>query len=1217
LYLKKIEIFGFKSFATKTHLVFEPGVTAIVGPNGCGKSNISDSIKWVLGEQSAKELRGSKMEDIIFNGTNDAEPVNIAEVSLTLSNSEKVLSVDYDEVIITRRVFRSGESEYLLNKTPVRLKDIMQLLAGTGIGVSSYSIAEQGRMDRVLSARPEDRREIFEEASGITRFKAKKREALLKLEQTENNLIRLADIINEVKRQINSIERQANKAERYRQEFEKLKELDVKLTLHEYNTIKDNENETKGQSDSLKQKEAHLSLELNVLQDELRLHREKIVALDEEFSDTRLRLSNITSNIERNNDTICVDGERVGELSNRCDVMTREIEDIHKRNQDIKTKIETVETEFNLINGEREKNQTHVVETEGCLKGIVETIKRCEITVSDSKISIMDNASGQSRLKNELSKIVTSLTTASSRHRRLVLEKDNTTKEAAGVTVRLKEVAARFEGQRASLDKTFDRLNGLRSAFEELGKTSQEKLSLIENLKQALASTGSKLEVLKDLKDKKEGFTEGVKAYVEYIENNPQAKESFVGVVADMLRPHEGFVAPLESALGEKSQLIVVKTKRAAYEALDYLKHEKKGRAQFLVLEELGQAKRDLTNLAKPSVTGRLADFVRADNNNQTVLKYILRDSYLIEDVQTGAGLARHNAIFVTKDGDMINDIIVSGGSTSNEEYTSIIGRDAKICQLSEKVEDIERQISTNESESLKVLQKLEGLREELTFTENTAKEQEIKLKEIESEKSNVTENSNKLQEELNIINLELDEIEEEEGVLKAREADLREEIAGLEGKHQRLEAIINECQSTKTAKASEKEKVLVALAEMRTEMSLVTEKYTSQKAALDMLVDSLREDENATAFRRSQINEAREKSHSLSIEKERLVEENRELASQRETVDKEFIRIEENRKAARSIVNDMDSKVSGKQNEIDELRSNISNFHINMTELSYKATSMRDKIMQSYKVDLDEEVAIFEGDEDWETLRDEVALLRDRVEKMGPVNLVAIDEFKELQERYEFLTSQQEDLLNAKESLHKAINKINRTTRKMFSETFEQIKVAFNTYFKLLFGGGVAELYLIDDSDILESGIEIVVRPPGKKLQNISLLSGGEKALTSIALLFSLFKVRPTPFCVLDEIDAPLDEANIDRFSKILHEFVKTTQFIIITHNKKTIAVSDVMYGITMEKSGISKIVSVKLAEGKKTENRPDIAFAQKSEGKPEASKVGVQDTEPVSDKK
>lgn len=1220
MYLKKLELFGFKSFANKTELVFEPGVTAVVGPNGCGKSNISDSIKWVLGEQSAKELRGSKMEDIIFNGTDDTQPVNLAEVSLTFCNKDKNLPVDYDEVIITRRVFRSGESEYLLNKTQVRLKDIMQILAGTGIGVSSYSVTEQGKMDRVLNARPEDRREIFEEASGITRYKTRKREALLKLEHTETNLTRLADIVNEVRRQISSIERQAHKAEKFRLEFEKLKELDIKEALHEYSAIKGDEVDTKQKNDSLRQNEAHLSLELNVQFDELRIHRENISSHDEKTSDRKEKLSNTSGTIDKNENAIRVNTERIAELDNRSQSLTREIEDIRRRVSEMREKISTVEGEFNLINSEKEKKQQFLMESEDTLNLLVSTIKQCEKTISESKLTLLENVSRQSKLKSELSKVSAAITSAASRHRRLNIEKENIAKENESLENRFKEAQASLDGQRVALDKIMHQLLPLKSAGEQLAANSKEKASVIEKLKQRLASSTSKLELLKDLEQRKEGFSEGVKAYMEFIENNPEARELFVGIVADMIEAKEGFVVPVECVLGEKSQLVIVKTKQARREALEYLKRHKKGRAQFLSIDELSDTDRESEDLNSLSVIGRLIDFIKIKDEQLPVIKYLLKDTFMVEEIESDLFLRKPTAVLVTREGDMSNGIIRTGGTALREEYTSIIGRQGRIRQLSNEVEGLREEISAYEREYSQMLQRLEQIQKDLIVLEESAKKEEIALNARKSEKAKVEEDKEKLQQEFNLISLELEEVCEEEEDLNTREQTLKEEIMSFEAEHQGLESLINESQATIAERAAEKEKTIVRLAELRTEMLLVSERYNSQNTALNMLKDSLRDEESAIEFRKAQAEEAQQKSFSLKLDIERLSEEDRVLAGQKDIISQELSKLLDERKAAYSLVSEIDKKTHDKQKELDELRSNISNFHININELNHKGSSVKERILQSYKIDLDEESVIFDGNEDWDSIRLDIEELRDKIERMGPVNLVAIEEHKELLDRYNFLTTQQEDLFNAKESLHKAINKINRTTRKMFMETFEQIQAAFKDYFKLLFGGGHAELFLIDQSDILESGIEIAVRPPGKKLQTILLLSGGEKALTAIALLFALFKVKPTPFCILDEIDAPLDEANIDRFSRMLQEFVKTTQFIIITHNKKTIAISDVMYGVTMAKSGISSIVSVRFAEDKRKIERDKPQRILSPQPQPKIENEAAEEitpTETVSDEK
>jgi len=1191
LYLKKIELFGFKSFANKTTLSFEPGVAAIVGPNGCGKSNISDGMKWVLGEQSAKELRGSKMEDIIFNGTDNTEAVNLAEVSLTFSNIDRTLLVDYDEVIITRRVFRSGESEYLLNKTQVRLKDITALLAGTGIGVSSYSIAEQGKMDRVLHAKPEDRREIFEEASGITKYKTKRKEALNKLEHTEVNLVRIADIVNEVRRQINSIERQAQKAEKFRVQFDTLKNLDIKLALHEYNEVRNQEKDKKDSTGSLKQKEGHLSLELNLQQDELRIYREKINSFDETIAETRQSASEVSGAIEMQKNSIRVNTERIEELKQRSESLMKEIEEIARRSSEMRKKISSVEYEFNMIDDEREKKQALLADTEEGLDNISNIIKECEKAISESKVSTMENASHQSRLRNELSKISAGVAAALSRNRRLCIEKDKIIKDKDTIEARLQAAETTFTEQRKVLENVLQLLHSLKNAFTQLGINFKEKTDIIDKMKQRFASSSSKLEVLRDLKQNQEGFSEGVKAYMAFIENNPQQKEFFVGVVADMIEAKESLIGPLESVLGEKSQAIIVKNALARQEALAFLKENKKGRAQFIVSEEIPEILGEEHVICPVPGATKLSELIGTRDEGRDILDYLLKEIYLVDKIPDDTSHLSSSMVFVTKEGDMKGGIIYSNGSNVADEYTSIIGRDAKIRELSQEVGDLKGQISVYEQEHSSMAFRLEQMKKDVASQEDVAKREEIKLHEKESEKTKVIEQKDRLQEELDLIELELDEVTEEEAGLKQREESLNIELVGLETEQGKVEAFMGQNHEAILQQAAKKERSVVSLAELRTQMSLVAEKYDSQNASLNMLKESLHNEDKSVSERKNQLEDAHAKSSSLSADIENAGKETAALTEKLAVVSEELVKLQGQRVAAYAQVEEREKKTHAMQKDLDELRSGISNFHLNISELTYRASSIKERIELAYKVDLDQEQAVFEGTQDFQQISQEVEALKAKIDKMGHVNLVAIEEHKELQERYDFLSSQQGDLISAKESLHKAINKINRTTRKMFIETFEQIQVAFKEYFKLLFGGGAAELFLMDQADILESGIEIVVRPPGKKLQSISLLSGGEKALTSVALLFALFKVRPTPFCILDEIDAPLDEANIDRFSRMLQEFIKTTQFIIITHNKKTISVCDLMYGITMEKSGISKIVSVQLVDDEKIAQRKKVA--------------------------
>ena len=1198
MYLKKLELYGFKSFANKTILTFEPGVTAVVGPNGCGKSNISDSIKWVLGEQSAKELRGSKMEDVIFNGTDNTQPVNLAEVSLTFSNKDRIFPIDYDEVIITRRVYRSGESEYLLNKTQVRLKDISMLLAGTGIGVSSYSIAEQGKMDRVLHSRPEDRREIFEEASGITKYKARRKEALNKLENTESNLIRIADIVNEIKRQINSIERQAQKAERFRTEFEKMKDIDIKLAVREYSSIKEKESDKKSSIISLRQKEGQFSLELSLQQDELRLHRDKINSLDENISGKKQALSGMLANIDKNENSVKVNTERIEELKQRCESLSRELEEISKRSSGISQKIAALESEFSMIHTERETKLSLIKQTEQNLNCITDIIKKCESTIAEAKVSIMENASSQSKLRNELSKISAALSTASSRHRRLGIEEDKIVKDVDGVSLNMQSVENSYVEQRKVFENVLQLLHCLKNASTQLTINFKEKTDLIDKLKQRLASSGSKLDVLKDLKQKREGLSDGVKAYMEFIDKDPSQKEFFVGIVADVIQAKESLIKPLEAVLGEMSQAVIVENIFARQKALEFLKTSKSGRAHFIVLNDTelveGEVLASSFEPIQDHTDVKLSEIIEVKQGCKKVIDRLLKDTYLVEKPELCQGLKSHLVTLVTRDGDMKRDIVLSGGYNSCDEYTSIIGRDAKIKELSVDVDRLRAQIAEYEQEHSRMAFRLEQIKKDVSGQEDIAKREEIKLNSIDAQRVKISEQRQRLQEELKLIKLELEETVEEENSLKSREESLSAQYRDLEDKQNETERSISSSQRAIVEKISEKESAITLLAELRTQMSLVSEKYESQNATLNMLKGAIENEKISVSERSVQLEQSQSKSDALKIDIENLTKINEGLRVNLDEVNQGLLNLQEERSRVYIFVEQSENKTRDMQKDLDELRSSISNCHLNASELSYTSNSIKERIESTYRINIENEGVIFNGAEDFDLMADELPALREKIEKMGPVNMVAIEEHKELKERYEFLSAQQQDLINAKESLHKAINKINRTTRKMFIETFEAIKVAFKEYFKLLFGGGTAELFLMDQADILESGIEIIVRPPGKKLQSISLLSGGEKALTSVALLFALFKVRPTPFCVLDEIDAPLDEANIDRFSGVLEEFVHSTQFIVITHNKKTISTSDVMYGITMEKSGISKIVSVKLADDAQIEQRRKQAEAE-----------------------
>lgn len=1173
MHFKSLELFGFKSFADKTELIFESGVTAVVGPNGSGKSNISDAIKWVLGENSARELRGLHMGDVIFNGTDGKDALGFAEVSLTISNQPKILPTEYDEITISRRVFRSGESEYFINKAPVRLKDIAELLMGTGIGTTTYSLMEQGKIDQILDSRPEERRYVFEEAAGITRYKSKKKEALRRLEQTEANLLRINDVITEVKRQINSIERQANKARRYKEEFERLKELEVLSAAYEYNNVRENESALSSEKSALIAKEDELNsamVEFNAKLDSLRQELSKV---DYRLSEAKANVVNIEGQIERNKDKALYNSERISELNLRIANLEKEMGANKLRISNLENEVNKLNMETNSFKATEDKKRAELDEKNKYLDIIAEVSKTCCENAEKAKRYLVDVAQGQVRVRNEITKLIANIQNLNARKRRIEVEKRKIDEERTGFNLKSEELSSVLE----SVSKTIEDLNwnkaqaeGNLSALEEGILSSQAQMQSLNS-----ESTGarSRLAFLEDLKAKYEGFSLGVKSVLKEAEKGSAVSEGVIGVLADLIEPFQGYDAAVEAALGDGVQAIIVKDAETAKRLMSFLYENSLGRAAFIPLEGLSEGAK------RPDIL----NYIKAGENMKPALEYLLRDTCLAEDLDSAFNaVTRQNpdARFVTKNGEVVENGLAVGGRVPKVEGFGLIGRDAKIKELRIQVEALAGRLASLDKE----IGEKRGKRDELQLQAKAIAEEIHKI-EIENanrtnENIKIKEALGKLNDEESLLNLELDEVKSEIEGLLAKEEESKKELVSLSDEDIKVQETIRVNQETMHMKAKEREETLVQITQIRTELELLKDKEESLLKALNMMGRSLDDERGSLAAKEKETEEARSRISQLNLESEELAKRNEMLSADKVNAEGDSQSISGERKAVSTSILQLEAQLRDAQKGLDELRAQIHTLSVKSTECNYKIVGLRDRLLQVYKVDLDLGQTSIPENVNWDETNQKIEALRSKLDEIGPVNLIAIEEHRELQERYNFLTTQQQDLLNAKEDLHKAINKINKTTRELFVETFQKIQVEFRDMFRLLFGGGDAELMLIDQSDILESGIEIVARPPGKKPQSISLLSGGERTLTAIALLFAIFKVKPSPFCVLDEIDAALDEANIDRFCRILKEFVKDSQFIIITHNKKTISIADVMYGITMEESGVSKIVSVKFAQ-------------------------------------
>lgn len=1084
MYLRKLEIIGFKSFLNKTSLHFEPGITAVVGPNGCGKSNIFDSIRWVLGEQSVKSMRGSSMEDVIFNGTDSKEPLSMAEVSLTFDNSNNFFPIEHNEVIITRRIFRSGESEYLLNKTQVRLKDILELLMGTGIGAESYSLIPQGKIDLILSSKPEDRRLVFDEASGITKYKAQKKEALRRVDETEQNLLRVNDIILEVKRQIGSLERQANKARRFKEVFEELKSKELTLAVSQKKELETNINTFTDELNKLSCEENRLTEiikerenQINNLQAELRDKEEAIFQAKNE-------LVNLNNLISRNKERVNYNKERILELNNTKKQLEKQLEQAKQRLIVDEEKLNSLKTEYTTIKKSINEKTEILKENESLLNNISHEIKSSLENIARAKKDILNLAAGIAHVKNTMADSSSKKQIGLAREKRLKIEKAKINEEKAAIEIDINAVQQEVN----NLENGFQNLSLEISRDKE--KLNAEKLSLndidseIETLEKRSLSLQSQKQFIQELQAKYEDISESMNAVI-YLDKMPQ----------------------------EKINGLVIKIK-------EYL----------------------------TDGSGHFPTHHPEERNDE--------------------------GSYEEKTADNTINLKISGEAKQFDLDTQKI--EERIHQIEQRIEELKN----TKSQKQALINELEN---SLTALEKKLREQEITLINKKNSYQSILEQFNRVKDEEELINTELSEVNNDIFFIDENLQKLGLELNQLEAEQKNKEnSIVNE-ENGITVQSKQKEGILVVIAQLKTEIESLTSRIESDDDTLKMMeLRYLQDKENVSALTK-QIEDIGQKNLSLDSEiqeiENKIIQTNLMLAD-RSTGLKET---ENNYQTGLQYLQDSMKKLELDKNGLDNLKEGTHKLQIQNKDIEFKYLTLKDRISQVYKIDLSDESQLPKEEAaeiNIPVLSEEIQKLKEKVDSYGSVNLVAIEEYDELKKRYDFLIQQQTDLITAKDSLHEAILKINRTTKKMFLETFEQIRVEFRNYFKLLFNGGDAQVYLIDEKDPLESGIEIICRPPGKKLQNVLLLSGGEKSMSAIALIFAIFKIKPAPFCVLDEIDAALDEANVDRFGKALHEFAKTTQFIVITHNKKTIANADIMYGITMEESGVSKIVSVKFAQ-------------------------------------
>jgi chromosome segregation protein len=1183
LHLKSIEIVGFKSFADKVKLMFEPGMTAIVGPNGCGKSNVSDAIRWVIGEQSPKAMRSSKMTDVIFNGTDKRKPLGMAEVSVTFTGCEDTLDVEYDEVTITRRVFQSGDGQYFINKTPCRLKDIHRLLMDTGIGSSSYSFMMQGRIDQILSSRPEDRRSVFEEASGITKYKADKKEAIRKLEHTEANLIRLADVIREVKRQIGSLQRQAGKARRYKTFSAELRQLDIYATRENLKIV---DNEITSLKTNLAKAEQQLAVvrrEVDEIESSNVTVRESLVKIEREIATTQEHAVEFRSKLEHTRELITVNLRQIEEYRTLAQKDSREIEESTRMVVEQETRFAELGSQIKVITEKKIVSEQELKRWNEMYASHQEQIDNARSGIHKLRSESVELEMSGSRLHNQLVEV-------ESRERSAVIKRERLAAEKA----QLERVVKNHDERQIAMKQELGKMQQDVAAFaDKLNILMRDKNSIIEQingLQQKQSDIQSRLASLKMKSDMllvqdadKEDMPAGARALLGSDSRFDFEHDNILGSLASVIDVDSGFDIAVEAALRTKLDAIVIRNDINALKALRCLSEQKIGAAVLLAADIVTDT------VALPANADLLVNHINCTDELKNLLKALIGHVVIVESldslsVELGKGVSA-----VTLDGSILH-------SNGHYEYwmrdqqdgSTALARKQLIKEAKDGIATLEAELEEGRLALDNAKRSRDSIDEQIAESRQEIDALKRDLARKEGEDQVITREAAESRDRQETVTWELEALISENESGENSKDQLIENIADV--KQRRVDVMESIASQSRELQKSENRhaELQTNLTEHRINYSEVCHRFTSLEQQYTASQRRLEELKSIISGRSEGIKSYQDNIAALTESVEESQGQIGDLESGvAEYNDKiEKLKVERDKQYAE--VRSMEQVLAEKRERLEEVRETRSRLDVKLAECQVKRQNQLDRTTSEYNINLDQ--LIEEPDPDWDgdapdidVVENKIAELRTKLEAMGPVNLVAIEEYKEHEERYAFLTTQEHDLITAKQQLMDMIRKINQTTTELFSQTFHKVNENFQSIFKTLFSGGSANLVLVNEEDILECGIEIIARPPGKRLQNVSLLSGGERTMTAVALLFAVYMIKPSPFCMLDELDAALDDSNIGRFVDILKGFLEQSQFVVITHSRQTIASANVIYGVTMPERGVSRIVSMKFSNYEK----------------------------------
>ena len=1182
MYLKRLELQGFKSFADKTVLEFMPGITAVIGPNGSGKSNISDSIRWILGEQSIKSLRGSKSLDIIFAGTQSRKSLGFAEGSLVFDNSDGSLPIEYTEVTITRKLYRSGETGYFINKVPCRLKDVLELFMDTGIGKDGYSIIGQGKIDEILSNKSEDRRNIFEEAAGIVKYRTRKQESEKKLERTKLNLLRINDILSEIEGNIEPLKVSAEKAKKYLNLREELKNIEIGLFIYNIEKYKKDLEEIVKDEEIYKAQcdEEETKMErVKALKEELKSQIDEITTRIEEMSNIGFESQ---KEIEMLNSDISVAKTRIENHNENTVRFEKEIEEAKEKLNDLNEELEQKKQKKEGLKENKEKFQKELEEKEEELRKITEKLSSKELEIEGYKTKVSENTDKKYELQGDVHTEEINFENFEKRERQIEGEIASNISELDGTRMQKEDISKEFyeiESKRNKIVKSLEEVNSKKEEADKKIKLYESNINAYQSEKRIKES---RLKFLEETEREKEGYIKSVKSLLKDCENIKELGKGMHGVLANIIEVPEEYQTAIEMCLGASLQNIVTDTEEDAKRLVEHLRKNNLGRASFLPITSVHGRKLDKIKGKEEGVIGIASDLIKYSKKYEQIITNLLGRTVIVNNMDTAIKVAKQNNYsfrIITVEGDIINPSGAITGGSITKKTVNILGRGREIEKLQKQVNELKEKIEKISKEKEEYEESIKDIFEE-------SKELEKELQQIDityaTEKQKVLakeENITRIETRINKLKEEQEKIIEEKNQSISNKENVQKKIEELSEEIEKLSKVIQESSDLN----KDTQKYVDDLNFDITNLKISVSSFDESETSLDEIQERIKNEiENANqSINNKQVQIEQIKQDNILLEKsieetkekiEAIKEEVKTSGSKIEKLKQD--RIEKNEKLTKQ-----EEEITSKFKVIEDLKSQIVKIDSRKEKIEEDINNIINKMWDEYEL-TPNNVTDYKKPENVQETQKRVNNLRKDLRELGSVNVDAIEEYKNMKERYDFMCEQRVDLENTMSKLRKIIADMTQTMKEQFKTQFDLINKNFQEVFRELFGGGNANLKLEDENNILECGIDINVQPPGKKLQNMMLLSGGERAFTAIALLFAILKINPAPFCVLDEIEAALDDVNVYRFADYLKKFSKDTQFLVITHRKGTMEAADTVYGVTMEESGISKLLSMKLRQ-------------------------------------